>query len=149
MTESGNIPDPLKELRISQAHFVTLRDGMNGRLVFRKQRGDNHLLCTFPMNINRGHHQHVAPTPWSSPSWEPNTSSASQEIPRILWNMKVHYHIHNSPPPVPILSQINPVHPTSWRTFLILSTPGSSKRQHSLRFPHQNPVSTSPLPHTC
>ena len=33
--------------------------------------------------------------------------------------------------------------------FIIPSTPGSSKCSLSLTFPHQNPVYTSPLPHTC
>jgi hypothetical protein len=37
-----------------------------------------------------------------SPSWEANSFSASQEIPRILWNLEVHFRVHKSPPPVPL-----------------------------------------------
>jgi hypothetical protein len=41
-----------------------------------------------------------------STSWEADRFSASQEIPLILWNQRVHYRIHNSPHtyPYPFLS---------------------------------------------
>jgi hypothetical protein len=45
-----------------------------------------------------------------SASWEDNRFSASQEIPHILWNQKVHYRIYKFSPPFPILRQINLTH---------------------------------------
>ena len=88
------------------------------------------------------------------PYWEANRFSATQEIPRILWNPKVHYLIHKCPTPVSTLPQLDPVHnPTSHflkihLNIIFPSTPGSSKWSLNLRFPYQNPVYASPLPHT-
>jgi len=86
-----------------------------------------------------------------SPSSEANRFSVSQEIPSILWNPKLLHCIKKFSPPVHNLSQINPVHATQQHflkihlNIILPSMPGYFKWSLSLRFPHQNPVYTSPL----
>ena len=86
-------------------------------------------------------------------SWEANQFLTSQEITHILWNPEVHYRIHKCTPPVPILSQLDPVHTsTSYflkihLNFIFPSMPRSPKWSLSLRFRHQNPVYASPVTH--
>ena len=88
------------------------------------------------------------------PSWEANRLAASQESPRILWNPKVHYRIHKCPPPVPVLTQLDSVHTPTFHflkihlNITLPSKPGSPKWSVTLRFPQQNPLYASILPHS-
>jgi len=86
--------------------------------------------------------------------WEANWFAASQEIPRISRNPKVHYRTRKRPSPVSILGQPNPVHiPTSHLleirpNIIHLSMPRSPQWSSSLRFPHQDPIHPPLLIHT-
>ena len=92
-----------------------------------------------------------------SHSWEANWFAASQEIPRISRNPKVHYRTQKRPPPVTILGQPNPVHiPTShfldiYPNIIHPSKPRSPQWSPSLRFPQQDPIHplSSPIRATC
>ena len=97
------------------------------------------------MNVHFLHMARYLLTPWSRVLLEKLTGfAANQEIPRILWNPKVHYRTHQRPPPVPILSQLHPVPTTPSHFLKIPSTSWSPQCSLSLRFPHQNLVHTSP-----
>ena len=88
-----------------------------------------------------------------SPSWEANRFAASQEIPRISRNPKVHYRTHKRPPAVSILGQPSPVHiPTSHlleiHPNIHPSTSRSPQWSLSLRVPHQDTIHPPLLTHT-
>jgi hypothetical protein len=76
-------------------------------------------------------------------SWEANRFSSSHEIPRSLWNLKVHYHIHKCLPPVHILSQINSIHAFTshflhiYHNIILPPMLGSSRWSLSLSFPNK------------
>ena len=139
---------------------MTMRDGllrlnstylMMAQVLAQKKRTARLLLLIRPL-VTMARHDDGDNSMEQSPSWEANQFSASQEILRILWNPKVHCRIHKCPPSVSILRQIDPVHTpnsTSWRFILMLASNlrlGLRSGFFSLKFPHQNPVYSSPLP---
>ena len=81
-----------------------------------------------------------------SPSLEANWFAASQKIPHISRNLKVHYRTHKRPPPVSILGPPNSVHITTSHLLEIHpniihpSMPRPPQWFLSLWFPHQDPI---------
>ena len=71
----------------------------------------------------------------------------------MLWNLQFYYRIYKRSPPVPVLSQSNPVHefPSHFLqihfNIILPSTPRQSKWSPSLGSLHQNSLYTSALPY--
>ena len=130
----------------SQRVFCTLVCWFLTEITFRAfpDNGARYLKCYYLLTYSTV----------QSPSWEANRLAASQEIPRISRNPKVHYRTHKRPPAVSILCQPNPIHiPTSHLLEIIPntihpSTPRSPQLSLSLRFPHQDPIRPPLLSHT-
>jgi hypothetical protein len=61
-------------------------------------------------SISLQHSCRICPTKstWQGQSRGAKNCSNSQEIARLLWNMKVNCHVYKSPPLLPILRQLNP-----------------------------------------
>ena len=108
----------------------------------------SHCLLQWIYQLDHGSLTHSVE---QSPSWEPKQSSGRSR--NSLHFMEPKGSLLHSP--VTILSQTDPVHaPTShflkiYLHIILPSMSGSSKWSRSLRFPHQNSVHTSPLPHMC
>jgi hypothetical protein len=75
-----------------------------------------------------------------------------KKYPAFLWNPKVRYCAHKSPPVDPVLSQSNPVRPIDpylpkvYLNAILPPKPRSSQWSHSFGPRNQIPVNTSPLP---
>jgi hypothetical protein len=75
-------------------------------------------------------------------------------VTRWRHNPKVYHRVHKSPPPVPIQSQLNPLHPPAslpkiHSDPILSSMPRSSEWSLYVGLSHQNPVHFSLLSHVC
>jgi hypothetical protein len=79
--------------------------------------------------------------------------AATHGLPNILWNPKIQYRVHKSPPLVPILSHINPSNTiSSYHSkilFNIVHPHMSGLPSGLLWLSHQYPICNPLLPHSC
>jgi hypothetical protein len=138
------MPEDLPVLHTHTIDFCTKIDHYQVKHVIKDTHWVNQ---AFLGNIWNNQNCHIPYFMEQSP-WEANQFAASQEIPHILWDLKVHYCIHKCPLPFSIFSHTSTSHFLKIHLNIILpSMPGSPQWSLFLRFPHQNPVHASPFPH--
>ena len=146
---------PCNRPRLSSASYFSILNSSNPTIRRQTDYAVNKRFTVPTDHIMSVYKNLLAYSMQQSLSWEANRFSASQGIPRILWNPMDHYRSHKCPPPVPILSQLDPVHtpqipiPKIHFNIILQFTPGSPKWSLSFKFPRQNHVYASPLHHTC
>jgi hypothetical protein len=89
-----------------------------------------------------------------SHSWEDNGSSPNSRDSPASTQPNVHYRIHNSPPPVPVVRQTNLTHtlqpiPLTYFNIIVRSTPMSSTWPLPTTLSNQNVIRISYRSHAC
>jgi hypothetical protein len=88
-------------------------------------------------------------TPWCRIFFEKMIATQlSNNILLFLWNPKVHYRAHKSPP-TEFSSPHRSISPKVHLNVILPPTLRSSQRSPTFGPSNQNPVNTSPLPHAC
>ena len=92
----------------------------------------------------------VVVIPWGRALEKLTGSHLIKKFPALNGTRRFNYRIQNSPPPLPLLSQVNPVHahePMSWRSILILSPIYAWVFKEELGFPSKTCIHLSSLPY--